>query len=217
MSGQTTAQQQAEEAAIKLAEQKPNGSLLLPAVTDVLARSKAFIQNAEHVTQDLYALCQLFFEEELKVKRKWFDGVSTLLNEKYGEEDEFTRFGVRAIPFMKFLRNARHCVEHHNLTQCVDVKDFMLTADGSIAPPTIEVIHSETPQPRVPLRQFMEQISRGLLNVSESLTAFLCSKHVQELHGFPVQVAEIPEEKRRNKKVRFGYAVWMGDQLVLAS
>ena len=84
-------------------------------------------------------------------------------------------------------------------------------------PPTIEVLHRETPEPTVPLRNFMEQMTESVVNFAETLMAFLCAKRVKPFAGLPVQVGLIPEEQRASKKVRYGYVVWMGDQLVRAS
>jgi hypothetical protein len=206
-----------EEEAIKSMQQKADGSLLLPAIPDVIVQAKTFIQRAAHLAQSLYVLCSLFYREELKREGKWFDGFSALINQKYGEADEFSRFSRHAAQCCKFLKNTRHCIEHEKTFQRIDVRDFSLLPTGEIKPPTIEVVHSETPEPEIPLYNFMEQISESLLNLTELLIAFLCSKNVQNIGGLPVQVGEVPENQRRNTKIRYGYVVWFGDQLVKAS
>ena len=193
------------------------GNLVLGAIPDIFTRAKSFIHRAEHAAQILYALCGLFYVKDLEVKGRWFDGVTELLREKYGAADDFYEFSAKATKFCKFLRNARHCVEHEKPYQRIVVNDFGLLASGQIMPPTIEVVHAETPEPTVPLLIFMEQMTESVVNVAESLIAFLCAKHVRSVGGLPAQVGEIPEDQRDNKKVRFGYAVWLGDQLVRAS
>ncbi|KUG23105.1 hypothetical protein ASZ90_007099 [hydrocarbon metagenome] len=40
------------------------------------------------------------------------------------------------------------------------------------------------------------------------------SRHVQSLEGFPVQVVEIPQDRRRFEKVRYGYGRVNGDQII---
>jgi hypothetical protein len=207
-----------QEEAVKAMGQKPDGSLLLPAIPDLMVRAKTFIQRADHVTQNLYILCVLFFGEELKDKGKLFDGLSTLLREKYGESDNFSRFGLQVAQCCKFLRNTRNCVEHADSLKYIEVKDFsLLLSSVKIMPPTIEIVHQETPEPRIPLVDFMDQVVDGVLNLTEQLIAFLCSKHVHDIPGLEVQVAEVPENQRVNKKTRFGYVVWFGDQIVRTS
>jgi hypothetical protein len=193
------------------------GSLVLGAIPDAFVRAKSFIQKAEHATQTLYALCGFFFGKELEAKGKWFDGVSNLIKEKYGASDEFFTFAEKGARFCKFLRNARNCVEHENPNQRIIVNDYTLHASGDIRPPFIEIIHPETPEPAMPLFSFMEQMTQSVVNVTENFIAFLCAKHVQPITGFPVEVGLIPEEQRSNKMVRYGYVVWMGNQLVRAS
>lgn len=209
--------QQAQEQAVKAMQKKPDGSLLLPAIPDVLVRAKTFIQRAEHVAQSLYILCVLFYGEELKKKGKWFDGLTALLHEKYGEADDFSRFSVQVAQCCKFLRNTRNCVEHASTSQFIDVRDFDLLPSREIMPPSIKVVHGETPQPIIPVDNFMEQVAQSVLNLTEQLIAFLCSKHVQNIGGLTVQIGEVPEDQRGNKKIRYGYVVWFGDQLVRAS
>jgi hypothetical protein len=96
-------------------------------------------------------------------------------------------------------------------------RDFTLLASGKIDYPTIEIIHNETPEPRIRLLTFMEQMTSSLLNVLEDLMAFLCAKHVTGRAGISIGVYEIPIEQRANNHVRIGYAAWFGDQLVRAS
>jgi len=194
-----------------------DGSLLLCAVPDVLARAKGFVQKAEHAAQTLYLLCGLFLGRGLEAKGRWFDGFSELIGERYSEDDDFSILAKQIAAFCKFLRNARHCVEHEKSNQRLIVNDYRLLASGHIMSPTIEVVHQETPEPEVPLRQFMQQAIKSLVNAAESLMAFLCARHLKPLAGLPIQVSEVPEGQRANKMVRYGYVVWMGDQLVRAS
>jgi hypothetical protein len=153
----------------------------------------------------------------LEAKGRWFDGVSDLIRERYGAADDFAIFSEKAATFCKFLRNARNCVEHEKSHQRIVVNDFTLLASGKIMPPVIEVEHPETPEPVVPLLNFMEQMTESVVNVAETFIAFLCAKHVRSIAGMPVQVGEVPEDQRANKKVRYGYVVWLGSQLVRAS
>ncbi len=216
MNDAATSLREAQDEAIKSMKES-KGSLLLCSIPNVQSRAKGFIQRAEHAAQTLYTLCGSFFENDLNRKGRWFDGVAELIAENYGEADDFSVFAQRAARFCKFLGNARHCVEHEKSDQQIIVRDYALLPSGEVMPPTIEVVHRETPEPIVPLHNFMEQMTDSVVNVAETLMAFLCAKHVRPFSGLPVQVGLIPEEQRANKKVRYGYVVWMGDQLVRAS
>ncbi len=207
----------AQEDAVKAKQQKPDGSLFFPAIPDVLVRAETFIQRAEHIAQKLYILCGLFYGQVLENKPKWFDGLSALIHEKYSESDDFSRFSLQVAQFCKFLRNARHCVEHAKPSQYIDVRDFSLLPSGEIRLPTIEVVHPETPEPTIPLGNFMEEVVESVIDLTEQLIVFLCSKHVQNIAGLNVQIGEVSENERGNKKTRFRYVVWFGDQQVRPS
>jgi hypothetical protein len=212
----TTSLVAAEESAFKSIKES-RGGLMLAAIPDIHARVRSFIQSAEHATQSLYALCKLFYGKDLEAKGKWFDGVTELMIDRYGDSDEYVMFSGNAAKFCKFLRNARHCVEHEKPLQQVVIKDFSLLATGQIVPPTIEVVHPATPEPTIPLRNFMEQMTDSISRLTESLIARLCAQHVNAVGPVPVQVGEVPDNQRKNKRVRYGYLAMMGNQIVRAS
>src|SRR5215813_10907120 len=55
-----------------------------------------------------------------------------------------SQFLIGVVPFLKFIRNARNCVEHPKDSQRIVTRDFFPQADGTILPPTIQIIHPDT-------------------------------------------------------------------------
>jgi hypothetical protein len=60
----------------------------------------------------------------------------------------------------------------------------------------------------------MDQVIKQVSKVFEMMIAFLCSKHVRSSSKLAVQVIELQEADRRDKKVRFGYGVQHGGQIL---
>ena len=59
----------------------------------------------------------------------------------------------------------------------------------------------------------MSQLSEALPEILELTMVHLCQKHVQPLGAMPVEVVEWPEDRRREKHVRFSYASRLLGQL----
>ena len=188
----------------------------LPSIPGTEGYVKAFILKAEHAVQMVYNLCHLFFDGELKERRRFLDGLSDLVQAKYGDKDDFTKFIATSTKFLKFIRNSRHCIEHERVDQRVNVNDFTLKPSGEISLPAMEIIHDETPQPPIAVADFMKQVFDGLVDVTENLIAFLCSKHVRQ-SGPPTEVSFIPPNERRYPAVQYGYVILLGGNWIRAS
>lgn len=64
---------------------------------------------------------------------------------------------------------------------------------------------------------FMKHITDELMNAVELMLAFLCGRHAQPVAGFQFHVCTLPEDKRSNRHVRFGYALFDGENVIPAS
>lgn len=202
-----------EKKAFELAEnrEEKDRSFAIPSVTDVKTRCKTFFQKGDHVEQIIRDIIRLSYTE-LKTKYN-FDDFHSFITGKYGKEDDFTKFIEEILPFLKFVRNTRDCLDHRNV-KGVDVKDFTLLADGKIKLPSIEVNFRGTHQPPVPLSICMPLVVENMLYVVELLFAFLCSKHAESCTDFSIQVGLIPEDRRRNKFVKYGYWTSIGGEIL---
>lgn len=194
---------------------RKDGSLLVPAVGNLEGRCKAFIQRADHALQNTLKVAKIFYGEE--AGRKWFESLAERIKSCHGEESDFSVFLEASLPLLKFIRNARNCVEHPKPHQRVVVTDFSLGADGNVWPPTIQVVDTQAAQPAIPISAFMEQINEHLVSFIELLIAFICGMNMRSIGEVPFQVVEFPEGKRPRQNVRFGYGVRIGDQFVPVS
>jgi len=187
-------------------------SMSVPSMGDVRGDTKAFLQKADHVAVALFNIAKLFYGDE--IGPRWFASLQKLASEKYGDNDGFTKFLKAALPFLQFVRNARNAVEHPDQAKSVKVTDIALLPSGGLNPPSIEVIHPDTPQPSVPLLALMEHIADQLATVFEVMLAHLCGANVQPFAGMPLGVIEYDQNQQKAFKCRYGYASRMGDQIV---
>lgn len=188
--------------------QPKNRAFRLPAIPGIEARAKSFIQKADHATQDIYKLCTVFYPEaEMRKAGGWLDGFKAIVKARYDAQDQFVQFAEMLAELGKIARNTRHCVEHEKETQRIDLRDYHLTADRILEGPSIQVIHSVTPQGRMPLGEFMEAVLDQLITGSELLMAYLAARHHIPLGGFQSWVGEVPEDQRGSDGVKFGYLI----------
>jgi hypothetical protein len=183
------------------------GAVALPAVGKIAARCKDFVQKADHSLQSLLGIVRVFYGNH--AGRQRFEGFTKLVSERYGESDPFSQFLVGVLPFLKFIRNARNCVEHPKDSQKIVARDFFPQADGTILPPTIEIIHPHASMRATPVSEFMSRVQEDLIVIVEQTIAFMCSKHLRPpMAAFPVQIVEWPEENRWQKHVRYSYGLY---------
>jgi hypothetical protein len=187
-------------------------SLTVPSMGDVRGESKAFLQKADHVASALFNIAKLFYGDE--IGPRWFGSLHKLASDKCRDNDEFTKFLNAALPFLQFVRNARNAVEHPDQTKSVKVTDIALLPSGALNPPSIEVIHPETPQPSVPLLALLEHAADQLATVFEVMLAHLCGANVQPFAGMSLGVIEYDKSQQKAFKCRYGYGTRMGDQIV---
>jgi hypothetical protein len=186
-----------------------NSSMVVPSVADIKTRCKTFIQKADHVIAKLFDIVKLFYPE---LKKGRWDALNEYTRDRYGESDNFTNAIESMLPFLRLVRNTRDCLEHGNLDGVV-VTDFTLRADGMIDPPTIEVDFRTSHQSQLPLTSFTQQMAESIVTSFEAILAHLCSKHVREIAGFPIEVGFIPEGAgRRYKDVRYAHGIYNGDE-----
>jgi len=183
------------------------GAVALPSVGSIGARCKDFVQKSDHSLQSVLGMVRIFYGKD--AGRQWFEGFTKLVSKRYGESDPFSQFLIGVVPFLKFIRNARNCVEHPKDSQRIVTRDFFPQADGTILPPTIEIIHPHTPMHATPVSDFMSRVQENLVAIVEQTIVFICSKHVRPpMAAFPVQIVEWPEENRSQKHVHYSYGLY---------
>lgn len=186
-------------------------SVVMPALGNVPARCKEFIQKSDHALSGLFKVVRLFYRDVgaggwESLKRKIDNGPTNI--------DNFSQFLGNALPLLQLVRNARNCVEHPRQDQRIEVVDFSVDAKNILRPPMIEIVHPRTPQTKIPVGDFINQMSQSLVQVVELMVVFLCARHVQNFGSFPVQVVELPPNRRSSTNVRYGYGLANGNDII---
>ncbi len=195
--------------------EQSQGSLVMPAIGNVLERCKTYFQKADHASSNLLNIVKLFYGKA--VVADGFESLAKLTMNKYGENDAFTMFVKNVAPKLQYIRNIRNSLEHPRPpSQIANIIDFNLGVDGKIAAPIMQVNYRKEKYSPVTISQFMESLVDGLSEIFETMLAHLCSKHVQNFSTFPIQVIELSEERRskESKYVRYCYGIYIGDQIV---
>lgn len=194
---------------------RKDGSVIIPDVGVIEAKCKAFLIQAGHVQRELLEIVKLFYRK--RNFRKWFDSLAKHISETAGEDDEFLSFINQVLPLLRFVREARNCVEHPKEDQYVKVVDFFINSAGQLVAPTIEVVHPTSRLEPTSASEFMRQITDELVTTVELMLGSLSGRHVQPVAGFQFLVCYLPEDKRQYKHVRLGYALVDGDSVIPAS
>ncbi len=193
---------------------KKDRSVVVPAIGNVGATCKEFLQKSDHALRELFKVVKLFYAD---VGTGGWERLKTKIEQEPQDVDNFSQFLSNTLPLLQMVRNARNCVEHPRKEQRIEVSDFSVDAKNNLVPPMIEILHPKTPLKKVPVADFIVQISQNLVDVIELMLVFLCTRHVQSFSGFPVQVIEIPPDQRSSANVRYGYGSVNGDQIILMS
>lgn len=175
---------------------------VVPAIPDLEARFKALLQRADHFVKGVLDIGRLFYGDKLRHA----DSFLSIAKKIYANEDPFVQFLERAVPSMKLVRNMRNAIEHPDHSKRIIVMDFALQPDGKLRVPVIEVTHPEIPKVAETIIDFCSDLTEILPTLFEILLANLCAKHA-EYGGFEIGIMELPIGQRREKNVRFSYAI----------
>ena len=92
--------------------------------------------------------------------------------------------------------------------------DYRLKSDGKVHPPSIAVVHQDTPVAEIDIIKFQHDTIEFLVHVFEGVMVHLCSLHVAPTGALGIQVVELAPEQRRYSHVKYGYAGMLGDLVV---
>jgi hypothetical protein len=193
---------------------KADGSVLLPSIKNLPQRCGEFVQKADHSLGKLYSIVQLFYP---RARKPYFEGFSETLIALYGPTDPFAQAVQNAVPFLKFVRDTRNCIEHPKHHQRIIVKDFSFDPSGRVLAPSIEVVHARSPHDAVNISVFMRDINAAITDVVEAMIAGSCGKHVKGSEGLRFEVVALPDEMRREKFVRYSYGLIDQDGRIIPS
>jgi hypothetical protein len=145
-------------------------------------------------------IVRLFYPE--MANKHWGD-FRELVDAKYSGADEFSKLLVQAATFLKLIRDTRDCLEHN--LEGVKIWDFAPQADGTIAPPTIEVDFRKSVLQRCSISAFMQEVTKAMQVYFEMIVVHMCSKSAQPFAGLCLTVGEVSPEFQNAWRVRFGY------------
>lgn len=185
------------------------GSYELPSIVNLESSCKTIFQKADHIEQTLMDIITRFYPNQGLTKQSHFPKFHNILISKYGEKDGFVEYIGNTIYFMRIIRELRNGLDHR--LETVKVKDFEIQKDGNIFSPTIELNHKEVKLDRISLSEFLKITKENLIDIIETTFAYLAGYNVKT-DGMPYQLREIPEEKRRNKFVKYSFWMPIGDE-----
>jgi len=183
-------------------------SYAIPTIVNLETLCKTIFQKADHVEQILIEIVTIFYPNSELTKQSHFPKFHSILVNKYGEQDPFSEFLSRTLPFMKIIRLLRNGLDHR-AAGTVKVRNFELQADSSIISPTIELDHKEGKLERISLFDFLPIVLNNILVIIEDLLAHLASKNGTVFGIY--EVRHIPENERRYKFVRYSFWAPFGD------
>lgn len=195
---------------IETANQKPNG-YSLPAITDLKTKVHNILVKADKTKDAILKLYKIHFlpnEGDKPKLEKYTKALKNLSN----IDDEVLKVWEEKKKFLDLIRNARNSSEHPKANQQVLLNDFMMQADGSIAPPLIQIENKDTPIGLITLVEFIEFLERMLIDYSELAPVFIKQLLLISSEKNPLGewVTEFPEEERRHPNVRFYRSINMG-------
>lgn len=178
----------------------------VPSIPDLKTRCKTIFQKADQAYQATLAIIRIFYPDFSK--QSYYSAFLDHIKKKYGDNHPFSEFLENALPFILLARNIRNCLDHRRTE--TEIKDFELQLNLEIFSPTIEVNYLDSKLERVSLSKFLPSLTENLVTVFENLIAYLCANNQRT--NSVMQVRYIPEDKRRNKHIRFAYWLPFGSE-----
>ncbi|MGQ0584909.1 MAG: hypothetical protein ACT4O6_23475 [Reyranella sp.] len=189
-------------------------SLSLPSVPDIEARCKAFTQRAKDAFTQLNELAKVFHGDTV-ARKTWPEVLVALLASSEASQDAKVQEHLKQIGrFLEQVAEIRNAVVHPKPDYRFNVTDYRLGEDGLISPPAVELIHSKFPIGPQRASSFMAGVAEGMAVTFEDLAASMCSAKLEGAPGIPTLVVTLPEDRRRNRFVRYSYAAELRGQLI---
>jgi hypothetical protein len=177
-------------------------SYKIPSVINLESRCKTIFQKADHVEQIIMDITVQFYPNKGLTKQSHFPKLYEVLKLEYGENDLFVNFIEKALYFMRVVREFRNGFDHRlNIAKVIN---FELQIDGNIIRPTIELNHKDIKMNRTSLSEFLSLVLLNNLEIAEIMFVYLASKNLSK-KGIPCEIRLIPEDKKRNKFIKYGY------------
>lgn len=187
-----------------------DGSLRLPTTSRLETSVETFIRKADQVRDIIIAYLKLVYSPG--TNKRIIENLYSDIVTKHGAESGLAEFVKDITLFLTFLRSMRNAIEHPKDDHRASVVDFTLSPNGTVDPPTVELINNETPQSKILVTLFMKQVESQLIDIVEYLMAYLCVSNMGHFGDFECSIRELPPERRRHKNIRFSYVIRIQDQ-----
>jgi len=180
----------------------------LPSLPNLEQKVKGFISNTDHACGLIMEIANLFYPD---VKGKgWESKLISKLNTE--SQDDFIKFIKSFETYTLGVRRMRNKIEHpydELKDDVLNIENYKLTPDNTISPPSIIYESTAYNLPKIKVSAFMESTIINLVNIFESLLAYLCNLHAELFAGDKRVVISVPEEKREEsaKHVGFEYQI----------
>ncbi|WP_313114748.1 hypothetical protein [Aequorivita sediminis] len=183
-------------------------SYSIPSIGNAKNRCTTIFQKADHIEQTLMKIITLFYPNDGLTQQSHFPKLYKIIEEKYGEKDSFTEFLGKILEFMKLIRNLRNALDHQ--LKGVEIYDFELAPNSDVIAPSIELDFKGSKLERQSLSEFLKFLVPNFIYICEITIVHLAGRNfIPTLMQQTVQ--EIPENKRRNKFVKYSFWSNMGE------
>ncbi len=182
-------------------------SYSIPSIGNAKNRCTTIFQKADHIEQTLMKIITIFYPNDGLTQQSHFPKLSEIIKGKYGEKDSFTEFLESTLDFMKLIRNLRNALDHQ--LKGVEIYDFELAANSDVLAPSIEFDFKGSKLERQSLSEFLKMLIPNYIHICELTIVHLAgSNFIPTL--MQQAIKEIPEDKRRNKFVKYSFWSAMG-------
>lgn len=185
-----------------------DSSFSIPSISNVLTRCKTIFQKADHIEQILMEINSLFFPDFSLNKQSQFPKLHQCLKNKYGNDDDFTKFISDSLIYLELIKGFRNCLDHR--LPNAKVYDFKLLASAELVSPSIEIDYRQNKMERTSISSFLPVLSKNLIFFIENILAFLADKNIIS-DKLPKRVSIVPQKLRINRYVKFGFWSPLGD------
>ncbi len=177
----------------------------IPTIKSLDTRINTYAHKADQVRDIITGMFKLIYGTENG--KKVLENIEAAIVAKHGESSDLGNFFGMIKPTLIFTRNIRNAVVHPKNDQRFIILDFNPNPDNTVDPPTVELAHPDTPQPKMLVTSFVEQMSGQYVDMMEFLIFHLCLSNLGHLGKFEHGIMEMPSERRRHKDTKFTYAV----------
>lgn len=182
-------------------------SYAIPSIGNAKNRCTTIFQKADHIEQSLMKIITLFYPNDGLTQQSHFPKLHKIIKQKYGEKDSFTEFVNSTLEFMKTIRILRNALDHQ--LKFVEIYDFELAPNSDVLAPSIELDFKGSKLERQSLSEFLKVLIPNYINICEMTIVHLAGRNFVPTI-MQQEIREIPEDKRRNKLVRYSFKSAMG-------